>query len=283
MNFETIRYDTEGPIAWITLNRPDKLNAISQAMVGELLQATDKAQLDDHVRVIVIRGEGRAFSAGFDLAPTSASPRTPEEKLQDLKRELQQDFDLIMRFWDSPKPTIAAVHKYCLGGALELALACDLTVAASDCRFGEPEAKFGSGIVALLLPYVCGPKIAREMLLTGNDHISSEQALQWGLVNRVVRNRDLEDEARSLALDIARNDPVAVRITKQAINTSYEIPRMRDALKHALELAVVVETTETPESREFNRILEEEGVKAAIRWRDERLGITGQVKRHDTA
>jgi enoyl-CoA hydratase len=283
MNFETIRYDTEGPIAWITLNRPDKLNAISQAMVGELLQATDKAQLDDHVRVIVIRGEGLAFSAGFDLAPTSASPRTPEEKLQDLKRELQQDFDLIMRFWDSPKPTIAAVHKYCLGGALELALACDLTVAASDCRFGEPEAKFGSGIVALLLPYVCGPKIAREMLLTGNDHISSEQALQWGLVNRVVRNRDLEDEARSLALDIARNDPVAVRITKQAINTSYEIPRMRDALKHALELAVVVETTETPESREFNRILEEEGVKAAIRWRDERLGITGQVKRHDTA
>lgn len=283
MNFETIRYETEGPIAWITLDRPEKLNAISQAMVDELLLATDKAQVDDDVRVIVLKGEGRAFSAGFDLAPTPRTPPTPEEKLKELKQELQRDFDLIMRFWDSPKPTIAAVHKYCLGGAMELALACDLTVAASGCRFGEPEAKFGSGIVALLLPYVCGPKIAREILLTGNDHISSEQAQQWGLVNRVVRKRELVDEARSLALEIARNDPVAVRITKQAINASYEIPRMRDALKHALDLAVVIETTETPESREFNEILEKEGVKAAIRWRDERLGISGQVKRHDTA
>lgn len=272
MTFESIKYETEGPLAWITLNRPEKLNAISKRMVAELKLATDKAQCDDGIRVILVCGEGRAFSAGFDLESDPDG---------DTRKELSDDFELIMRFWDSPKPTIAAVHTYCLGGALELAVACDITIAATGCRFGEPEVKFGSGIVAMLLPYVIGPKRAKEMLLTGNDRITAEQAESWGLVNRVVRPENLLDEARSVALEIARNDQHAVRVTKQALNTTYEIGRMRDALKHALELDIAIETTETDESRQFNEVLKTEGVKAAIDWRDKRLGLTGQVKRHD--
>jgi enoyl-CoA hydratase len=282
MNFETVTYETDGPLAWITLNRPEKLNAIDARMTRELRLAMDRAQLDEGVRVIVVKGEGRAFSAGFDLEPASGEENlSGDEKLAALREELQADFDLIMLFWDSPKPTVSAVHGYCLGGAMELAIACDLTIAARDCRFGEPEVKFGSGIVAMLLPYVAGPKRAKEMLLTGNDRITSEQAEAWGLVNRVVGNRRLLDEARSVALEIARNDELAVRITKQAINNSYEIGRMRDALKHALELDLVIETTETDESRQFNEILRERGAKAAIEWRDQQHGITGQVKRHE--
>jgi enoyl-CoA hydratase len=282
MNFETVTYETDGPLAWITLNRPEKLNAIDARMTRELRLAMDRAQLDESVRVIVVKGEGRAFSAGFDLEPASGEENlSGDEKLAALREELQADFDLIMLFWDSPKPTVSAVHGYCLGGAMELAIACDLTIAARDCRFGEPEVKFGSGIVAMLLPYVAGPKRAKEMLLTGNDRITSEQAEAWGLVNRVVGNRRLLDEARSVALEIARNDELAVRITKQAINNSYEIGRMRDALKHALELDLVIETTETDESRQFNEILRERGAKAAIEWRDQQHGITGQVKRHE--
>jgi enoyl-CoA hydratase len=270
MDFTTIIYETEGPLAWITLNRPDKLNAISKPMVAELNAALDLALHDEQVRVILIKGEGRAFSAGFDLELDSDSKLTPEQELEALKQELYTDFDLIMRFWDSPKPTIAAVHTYCLGGALEIAIACDLTLAATGCRFGEPEVKFGSGIVALLLPYVCGPKRAKEMLLTGNDHISSEQAEAWGLVNRVVAAADLVDEARSLAREIAGNDQLAVRLTKQAVNRCYEIGRMREALKQALELNIVIESTETEESRTFNEILKKEGAKAAFAWRDRR-------------
>jgi enoyl-CoA hydratase len=272
MSFETICYETEGPLAWITLNRPDKLNAISKRMVAELKLAADKAQCDDDIRVILVKGEGRAFSAGFDL------DYDPDG---DIRRELLDDFELIMRFWDSPKPTIAAVHTYCLGGALELAIACDITVAATGCRFGEPEVKFGSGIVAMLLPYVVGPKRAKEMILTGNDRITSEQAESWGLVNRVVKPENLLEEARSIAMEIARNDQQAVRISKQALNSTYEIGRMRDALKHALELDVAIESTETAESRKFNEILKNEGTKAAIEWRDSQMGFTGQVKRHD--
>ncbi len=281
MKFEHIIYETEGPIAWITLNRPEKLNAINQAMVAELKSAMDRAQLDDGVCVIVLNGSGRAFSAGFDLEVDTSPGLSREEEVAAMKEELRNDFDMIMRFWDSPKPTIAAVHTYCIGGALELAVACDITIAARDCRFGEPEVQFGSGIVAMLLPYICGPKRAKEILLTGNDRITSEQAEAWGLVNRVVNPRKLVERARELALEIARNDQLAVRITKQAINASFEIGRMRDALKHALELDIAIETTETDESRGFNEILKEKGVKAAIEWRAQKLGYTGQVKRHE--
>jgi len=281
MKFESIIYEKEGPLAWISLNRPEKLNAITQGMAAEILLATDMAQCDDEVRVILLKGEGRAFSAGFDLELEPETDQTEEEKLQALKLELHHDFDLIMRFWHSPKPTIAAVHTYCLGGAMELAVACDLTLAAQGCRFGEPEVKFGSGAVAMILPYLCGPKRAKEILLTGNDRITPEQAEAWGLVNRVVRQENLEMRARELAMQIARNDQHAVRITKQAINKTLEFGKMRNALKHALELDIAIESTETEESRQFNEILRREGAKAAIDWRDRQLGNTGQVKRHD--
>lgn len=283
MKFETIVYEREGPLAWISLNRPEKLNAINEDMVAEILLATDRAQCDDDVRVIIVKGKGRAFSAGFDLEVAEDPNLSDEDKLQELKNELHDDFNLIMRFWDSPKPTIAAVHTYCLGGAMELAIACDITISGTGCRFGEPEVKFGSGAVAMLLPYFCGPKRAKEMLLTGNDRITPEQAESWGLINHVVKPENLITRAREIGLEIARNDQLAVRITKQAINKTYEFGKMRNALKHALDLDIAIESTETEESRQFNEILRGEGAKAAIDWRDRQLGYTGQVKRHDTA
>ena len=179
MQYETIRYETEGPIAWISLDRPEKLNAINRAMAEELLSATDRAQLDDDVRVIIVKGEGRAFSAGLDLAPRIGQDLESEQDTTRIKSEMKGVFDAIMRFWDSPKPTIAAVHTYCMGAGMELALACDLTVADPDCRFGSPEVLYGSGAIALLLPYLCGPKRAREILLTGSDRFTAAQAESW--------------------------------------------------------------------------------------------------------
>ena len=281
MIYETINYETEGPIAWITLDRPEKLNAINQAMVAELMSATDRAQLNDDVRVIVLKGAGRAFSSGLDLEPRRAQDLSNEQDVERIKADLKHHFEMIMRFWDSPKPTIAAVHTYCMGAGMELALACDVTIAASDCRFGSPEVIYGSGAIALLLPYVCGPKKAKEILLTGNDRITAEQAETWGMVNRVVDEANLVRRARECALEIARNDKLAVQVTKQAINTSMEIGSMREALKHALELETAIETTETPASREFDEILKSKGVRAALEWREEKLGHHGRVMRHE--
>jgi enoyl-CoA hydratase len=268
MAYQTILYETRGPIAILTLDRPEKLNAIDSRMVEELNGALDRAESDDDVRAIVLRGSGRAFSAGFDLDMGENEAGDPQ---QFMRSELRKDFDIIMRFWDCPKPTIAAVHKYCLGSALEMAVACDLTIAAEGCRFGEPEVKFGSGIVALILPWIIGPKQSKELLLIGDDKIDAERALSLGLVNRVVPEADCFDEAFAAARSIAANDRFVVEYTKQAINRSADIMGMRQALLQGLELGVLAELSESPDSKEFNAILEKEGPKAAIAWRDARL------------
>lgn len=256
--------ERRGAVALLTLNRPDKLNAINEPMIRSLDAALDAAEADDSVRAIVVAGAGRAFSAGFDLGADMGEGR-PDPA--DVRRALEDDFRLIMRFWDSPKPTVAAVHGYCLGSSLELALACDVTIAAEDCRFGEPEVKFGSGVVALLLPWLAGPKAAKYLLLTGDDRVGAAQMQAMGLVVRVVPAAELLDEAIALAQRIASNDAQAVRLTKQAINRSLDIGGMRQALLAALETDVVIETNETAESREFNLILKRDGAKAAIAWR----------------
>jgi len=268
MEFETILYETRGPIATLTLNRPDKLNAINSQMVDDLNAGLDLAEGDDGVRAIVLRGAGKAFSSGFDLG-------SDEDAAWDdpvfCRNELRRDFDIIMRFWDSPKPTIAAVHKYCLGSALEMAVACDLTIAAEGCLFGVPEVKFGSGIVALILPWIIGPKFAKDLLLTGDDRIDAARALALGLVNRVVPDADCFDQAFATARTIAANDPIVVAMTKEAVNRSADIMGMRQALLQGLELGVQAELSESPDSKEFNAILGEQGPKAAIAWRDARL------------
>jgi enoyl-CoA hydratase len=189
-----------------------------------------------------------------------------------VRRALENDFRIIMRFWDFPKVTIAAVHRYCLGSAMELALACDLTIAADDCVFGAPEVRFGSGIVAMLLPWLAGPKQAKQLLLTGEDRLPATQALAMGLVSEVVPADRLQERAFELGARIAANDRFAVSLTKQAINRSLDVAGMRQALLQALELDVIVETTETAESREFNAILKRDGAKAAIAWRSAKAG-----------
>ena len=262
-----VRFRGEGPLGLVTLDRPDKLNAIDQPMIAALHTALDALARDDAVRAIVVSGEGRAFSAGFDL-----SGGTAMGDVGATRRLLEADFDLILRFWDCPKPTVAAVHGYCLGGAFELAMACDLTVASADCRLGEPEPKFGSGIVALILPWLVGPKHAKELLLTGEDRFSAQRAYEIGLVNRVCAPETLMETATDLARRMAILDRTAVSLTKQAINRSYDIMGMRQALLAALETDVIIESTQTPESTEFNRVLSEQGLKAALAWRRERFG-----------
>ena len=270
-----VLYSTEGPIACLTLNRPGKLNAVSKGMITELNAALDRAEADEKVRVILLEGAGRAFSAGFDLdmgVGDELENASPEQLQAIMRRELRNDFDIIMRFWDSPRVTIAAVHGYCLGSAMEIALACDMSIASEDCRFGAPEVQFGSGIVALLLPWFCGPKRAKELLLTGTDKVTARQAESWGLVNRVVEADILQAAARQLALSVAQNDQLAVRLTKQAINRAYDTAGMRQALLDALELDVEIESTETPESKSFNEIMERDGIRAAIDWRKSQFG-----------
>jgi enoyl-CoA hydratase len=268
VEYETILYERRGPVAKITLNRPKVLNALSRQLIEEMHAAFDGLEADEEVRSVVLMGAGRAFSAGYDLKQGGAQP---SRGVVQWRQQLERDVRFTLRVWDCPKPVIAAVHGYCLAGACDLAMMCDITIAARGTFFGEPEIRFGSGVVTLVMPWVIGMKKTRELLYTGFDRVTAEEALALGLVNRVVEPDRLEAEAMALAEEIARNDPEAIKLTKIALNRTYERMGIKDALAMNLELDTIMEAAETPMRREFNRIRDEQGLKAAIAWRDARF------------
>lgn len=272
MAYETIETRTQGRIGILTLNRPKVLNAINRQLMADVTDAMTRMVGDPNILAIVVTGSGRAFSAGFDMKESAQRATTGTDQWRAV---LEADFDFIMQFWDSPKPTIAAVHGFCLAGAFELALACDVTVAAEGTRFGEPEPRFGSGIIALLLPWFTSPKTAKELLLTGTDQIDAGRALAMGIVNHVVPQGTELDKALAIAADMVAAAPLSVQLTKRAIHRTYEIMGMRQALLAALDTDVLIESTGGPERAEFNRIRREQGLKAALAWRDARF--TGQT------
>jgi enoyl-CoA hydratase/carnithine racemase len=173
----------------------------------------------------------------------------------------------MLELFDHPKPLIAEVHGYCLGGGCDLMMMCDLAVASDDAVFGEPEIQFGSGVVTMVMPWLIGARRAKELLLTGEDRVPAEEALRIGLVNRVVPRAELETATLELARRVAAADPVALSLTKRAINRSWEAAGFREALAAAADLDAIIESAEVPERKEFNRIRETEGLKAAIAWR----------------
>jgi len=269
MGYQTILYEVRGAVALLTLNRPERVNAINAAMLGDINAALDAAQADEGVRALVVTGAGNAFSSGFDLR--EQAERQPSG-VDDWRPILRHDFDTVMRFWHLSKPTIAAVCGPCLAGACELSLACDLTVAGEGAMFGEPELRFGAGIVVLLLPWLMGPKRAKHLLFTGDDRISARRAEALGLVNEVVADAEVLDRALALAGTLALIDPMVLRQTKHAINRSYEIMGMGDALEAALAIDLEIEGEGSVDKREFMEIARRQGLRAAIAWRDTRFG-----------
>jgi enoyl-CoA hydratase len=268
MTFTTIELSRQGPVALLCLNRPDKLNAINATMIDEINLALDQFESMETVKAIVVHGAGRAFCSGFDLQAGVAADRKTEA---DWREAIDTDLAMIMRFWHSPKPTIAALHGYVLAGGFEIALACDMSVCDSGTFFGEPELRFGSSIVALLLPWYVNPKRAKKLLLSGQDRMSADEALVHGIVNEVVAEGDALKAALALAQEVALMDADSVRMTKQAINQTYDIMGLGKALRMGADTSVAIETLETELRKQFNQILRRDGMKAALAWREARL------------
>jgi enoyl-CoA hydratase/carnithine racemase len=268
MAYSTIIVETFGSVVRLTLNRPERANALTQGMLGEIGQALDDAERDPNVRVLIVRGAGAAFSSGFDLK--EQMERRPQG-MDQWRTILRNDFDTIMRFWHFPRPTIAAVRGPCLAGACELAMACDITIASDDAFFGEPELKFGAGIVAMILPWLAGPKIAKEIIFTGEDRIPAARAREIGMINRIVPAASLDDAALTLANHIAAIDPNLVKETKRAINRALEAQNMLQALEEALAIDLAIEGAGSPDKVQFMEIARRDGLKAALAWRDARF------------
>ena len=258
-----------GPVRRLTLNRPEKLNALSSALVEALSDALAAAAADVDVRVVVIRGAGRAFCAGYDLIEDAAFAAAAD--VAAWRAALAHDMARLLEIFDHPKPVIAEVHGYCLAGGCDLMMMCDVAVASDDAMFGEPEIRFGSGVVTMVMPWLVGARKAKELLFTGEDRIPAAEALRIGLVNRVVPRDGLSDAALAFAEEVAKLDPVAIALTKRSINRSLEVAGFREALWANVDLDAIIEAAEVPERKEFGRIRAEQGLKAAIAWRDARF------------
>lgn len=264
---ETVLYERRGKVALITLNRPDRLNAMDQPMLMALEAACDRAETDDEVGAVVVTGAGKAFSSGFDLQAQAAN--TPKG-VAEWRPVLRRDFDAAMRFWHMSKPTVAAVHGPALAGACELTMACDITIAAEDAVFGEPELKFGAGIVVMILPWIVGPKRAKEIILLGLDDVSASEAKAMGLVNRVVPVGQDVETALTLARRMAGMDRPLVRETKKTINRAYEIMGFDAALEAGLASDLIIEGEGMETKHHFLEIARNDGLRAALKWREAR-------------
>jgi enoyl-CoA hydratase len=257
-----------GSVRRLTMNRPAALNALNAELTDALSAAIQRAGSDDDVSVVILRGAGRAFCAGYDLNEDASGGVLDARHWHE---DLAHATDRMLEILDCPKPVIASIHSYCLAGGTDLMLACDLAVAADDAYFGYVDVRFGSGVVSMFLPWVIGVRAAKELLFTGEDRVSADDALRIGLVNRVVPRDRLDDATMELAEEIAKNEPFVVQTTKRAVNRAWDVAGFRAATAANTELDVMIETANLPARDEFRRITQEQGLKAAIAWRDARF------------
>jgi enoyl-CoA hydratase len=271
MKLSTMTYERDGRIARITLNRPERLNAINEEMPRELRAAVEEANRDDAVHVIVLGGAGRTFCAGYDLQVYAESPR-PGPLSQDMPwdptvdyRRMADDTACFMSLWRSHKPVIARVQGAAIGGGTDMALCSDITVMADDAKIGYPPVRVWGCPQTSMWVYRVGAERAKLLMLTG-DLIDGKAALAMGLVARSVPAADLEAEVDALAQRIAGVPRNHLMIQKMVINQAYD----NMGLQTTQMMATVFDgiTRHTPEGIHFKERCEQVGFKTAVKERD---------------
>lgn len=258
-----VRIEKNNKIGILTMNAPEKLNALSDDMLCGIYDGIQTLENDEEVRVIILRGAGRAFCAGFDLSPREHPFTTIRDWLEHAKLGNRTMFAI----WDCKKPVIALVQGYAMGGGCDLAMVCDFTLSADNAVFSEPEIQFGSATPFFLMPWALRMKQGRKILLTG-DRISAQEAEQIGMVTRVVPEAELESSGMHLATKLFKIPTPAMSLNKQAINRCYEIRGMRHSILAGEQIFSVAHMTHTPENDAFFAVAKEKGLKQAFKWRD---------------
>jgi enoyl-CoA hydratase/carnithine racemase len=262
--YTTIELERDEGLTWLTLNRPHRLNAMNWTLLEELSDALTFLKDDATTRVIAIRGAGRAFCTGYDIEKDESEFGGDSEH-----RDIVDDYDILvqhlnrfMQIWDHPKPVIACVHGYCLAGATQLCMFCDITVVAEDAVIGLPKIPIGGGFITPIWTTLIGPKRAKQMAFVPGSQISGTTASEWGWANYAVPADELEDNVRELARDIAKIPARVLRMKKVAINRVADVMGFRvtvmmgaetDALLHASQDVV-----------ELADMIRESGLKGAI-------------------
>jgi enoyl-CoA hydratase len=283
VNFETLLYAVDGPIATITLNRPESLNTIVPPMPEEIEAAVESAVRDAQVRVIVLRGAGRSFCGGFDFG--DGFHHWDEQITTDGAWDAGKDFvfataaalaptQKFMSLWRSPKPVIAEVHGWCVGGGSDYALCADLVIASEDARIGTPYSRLWGAYLSGMWIYRLGLTRAKEYALTGRP-LSGREAADCGLINAAVPFADLEATVQRQARQLASIPPSQLAAMKLVVNQAYE--HMGLAATQTLGPILDGLMRNTPEARRFIALAREEGVRAAVARRDGPFGDYSQA------
>lgn len=279
--FETILYRTQDGHARLTLNRPEKLNALSPVMQKELSEALWEADNDTSVHSVILEGAGRAFCAGYDLSGAeadvpvsavedrSANTYRGHRSLDDDAWQLARQQRWRMALFDMHKPVIAKVHGYCLAGGCDLALMSDMVIAAETATFGFPPARDLGALPNQFWVYHCGPQWAKRLMLTG-DTLTGAEAQAIGLVLKAVPEDDLEAEVTGLAARMALIDPDLLSANKRIINLALELMGARTLQRLAVENDVRGHNTRAAAG--FRKSVQEQGLKATLRARDAAFG-----------
>lgn len=275
MAFETLTYRVADRKAYLTLNRPERLNAINDVMPGEIRQAVERANEDDAVRVIVVRGEGRSFCTGYDLkqfAEQDSEGRWNQGPVWDPVKDyrvMKRNTDDFFSLWRSLKPTICQVQGHAIAGGSDIALSCDVLLMATDARIGYPPARVWGCPTTAMWVYRVGAQRAKRMLLTG-DTIDGATAAEWGLALDAVEPGKLEAATEELADRMAGVPTNQLVMQKLMINQAYD----NMGLSGTQTLATFFDgiTRHTPEGRWFREFAERDGFHEAVAYRD-----SGQV------
>src|ERR1700704_3354492 len=262
---ELVLYEADAKVGIVTLNRPDKLNALNADLRRELAATLTKADDDPATSVVVLRGAGRSFCVGYDIASSSGDEEWRHDALKYHAR-LSTSLALELLPWYLRKPVVASLQGHALGGGCELAMFCDLTIAADDAQFGEPEILFSQAGPGFVMPWIIGHKRARELLYFG-QLIDARTALELRMINRIVPRDELRSATLKYARRLALISPEALAATKRAINRGIEDAGFRHPLQSRLDVVAPLYAATTEVGRQFDEIRAKDGLKAALKWR----------------
>ena len=266
MSYQYLLYRIEENVARISLNIPEKLNALNGDVWVELGRAFDEAIKDKEVHSILLAGEGRAFCSGFDI---SQSRENAKMEIYDQWEFLHEQREAMLTIWNSPKPVICAVQSHCLGGGFELANLADLIIAAEDARFGEVEMRY-SLIPMPVLTYIIGARHAKELLFL-TDPIDAAEAYRIGLVNKVVKVEELQDYSFNIAKRLAKMPTSTMSFTKRLMNKAMDMQGYEIIGDWAWDVFLLSKNIKTDVSKEFDEVCARDGLKAAYHFMNERF------------
>lgn len=255
----------EGRLGWLLLNRPEKLNALNPELFAQFSTRFRELAADESVRCIIIHGEGRAFSVGFDVNRESEDLRG-QDRVHALDDwiHLREIVERWLEVWHCPKPVIAAVHGYCLGFATQLAVCCDLTVVAKDAVIGWPSLPLGGGLLAPVSLWLIGPKKAKELSFIAGSRLSGEEAAALGWANYAVDAKEVLPRARALAERIAKTPLDLLRVKKLALNRVMDIQGFSETVTFGTEWDAIAHDSRG--MAEISGKVRELGLKGAIAW-----------------